>query len=934
MRDVRFSILGPIRAWRGETELGLGAARQPRLILALLVARAASGAGASLTELVDLLWPADPPASAMNVVHRHVGALRRILEPGLPTRATGSYLLRDGAEYRIRLDDDGLDLVLFRRLAARARDASDPDAVDLFRQALGLWQDRCAAELRAGGPVHPDFTAIDGEGFAVVRDAADAALRCGRAGAIEEAVRCCATMEPLDEALQARLLLVLAATGRQAEALSRYADVRRRLADELGIQPGPELREAYARLLSQDVPPKPAGPRNTPVPSQLPPDHPHFVGRRDDLNRAMRLLADDRRAGRPTRALVIDGMPGVGKTTMAVHLAHDLAPCYPDGCLYADLRGFAAEENVMSPGEALRGFLWSLGVAPAAIPAELHAQAGLLRSILADRKVLILLDNCRDWEQVRHLLPGTGESLVITTSRRSITGMLATAGAHALSLEPLPAGEARELLAQRLGEDRTAAEPQAIDKIIERCGRLPLALALVATRSAIHPELRLGPIADALEAASGRLDGFGDAVLDLNAIFSWSYHALSDRAARLFRLLPLHPDVEFGTPATAALAGLAPHAAAGLLSELRSHLLVQSIGDRWRMHDLLRGYATELGEEHDGPDARRTAEHRLLAYFHHTAYAGHLALHPQVPAPPPGPPPAGVTPGIFADQHEAMSWFLAEQHNVLATVDTAQAAGAGQPAWETALTVQTFLQYTGQIDAWAAAAEAGLAAAGDDPLGQALMRRSLAGVCYFRSDFTTGLEHLELAGAGFERLGRCDEQAHVENNIAEIRFDQERYADAIRHGRRALELFRSTGHRRGQGGALMVIAKSTLTDGSPVEALAMFGEAGLLYESANDLHGVGTALAWSGEAYGRLHDDDRRLASLYQGVAAFRLAESPMNAAETLTLIGDALWADGQPEHARRLWREALSDIDRADPALARRITERIQHGPALISAG
>ncbi|MFG1607721.1 BTAD domain-containing putative transcriptional regulator [Actinoplanes sp. NPDC049265] len=924
MQAVRFSLLGPVRAWRGDVELELGAARQPRLILALLLVRAASGAGASLTELVDLLWPADPPASAPNVVHRHVGALRRVLEPGLPNRATGSYLLRDGAEYRIRLAG-GLDLLRFRELTAKARAADDDEAVDLFMQAVRLWQDRCGGELRTGGPVHPDFLAVDAEGFAAVRDAVDAALRCDRGRAVEPAVRWCAGLEPLDEAMQARMVLMLAATGRTTEALACFTEVRRRLGDELGIEPGSELREAYAGLLRQEVTTAPSS--GAPIPSQLPPDHPHFVGRRDYIERAMRLLADDRRAGRPSRALVIDGMPGVGKTTLAVHLAHHLAPCYPDGRLYADLRGFAADQNVMSPGEALRGFLWSLGVAPGAIPAELHAQAGLLRTILAGRKVLILLDNCRDWEQIRHLLPGVGESLVITTSRRSIDGLLTTTGAYPLPLEPLPAGEARELLAQRLGEDRTAAEPGAIEQIIERCGRLPLALALVATRTAINPELTLGDIAAALDGGSGPLDGFGDTIIDLNAIFSWSYRALSDRAAALFRLLPLHPDVEFGTAATAALAGVAPHAATTLLAELRSHLLVQSVGDRWRIHDLLRAYAAELAEEHDSPAARRTAHHRLLAYFHHTAYAGHLALHPQVPAPPPQDPPAGVTPGVFADQHEAMSWFLAEQHNVLATVEAAQTAGAPQPAWETALTLQTFLQYTGQIDAWAAAVEAGLAAAADDPLGQALMRRSLAGVCYFRSDFGAGLAYLELARAGFERLGRREEQAHVENNMAEIRFDQERYADAIWHGRRALDLFRLAGHRRGQGGALMVIAKATLSAGSPTAALAMFGEAGRLYEQADDLHGVGTALAWSGEAYGRLHDDDRRLASLYQGVAAFRLAESPMNAAETLTLIGDTLLADGQPENARRTWREALGDIDRADPALARRILQRLSAG-------
>jgi DNA-binding SARP family transcriptional activator len=639
---LSFAVLGPVRAWRGQSEIDLGT-RQQRLILALLLARA--GGAVSVAEFVDLLWESDPPPSAVNVVHRHVGMLRRRFEPGLPTRAAGSVLIRDGAEYRLRIDGASLDLLRFRRLVAQAGGSSGEPTVELYREALALWRDRCASGLQAGGRAHPEFVAVDGERFAAVRAAADAALRAGCVHAVLPAIRLAAEYEPLDEALQARLLLALAADGRRAEALAAYADIEHRLADELGIQPGGDLRAARDSLLDHDAP----APTRAEPPAQLPADHPYFTGRRGVMTAAEELLAGDR----GTTALVIDGMPGVGKTTLAVHLAHQLAARYPDGQLHADLRGFDSGESVMTPAEALRGFLWSLGVAPAAIPAELHAQAGLYRSILAERRILILLDNCRGWDQIRHLLPGTGGSLVIATSRRRITGVAGPAGAHPLHLDLLTDAEARELLTRRLG-DAAAAAPAAIDEIIARCGRLPLALALVATRSVGRPGLSLPAVAGELAEADGRLAGFGDAHADLEAIFSWSYRALTPEAARLFRLLPLHPAGELSTEAAAALGGLSLRSARGLLAELGAQLLVQPGDGRWRMHDLLRAYAVELGEEHDAAE-RDAAIERVYDYYQLSAYAAHLPLLPRVPLPEPEPSERGVTERGFTGRADAMA---------------------------------------------------------------------------------------------------------------------------------------------------------------------------------------------------------------------------------------------------------------------------------------
>jgi DNA-binding SARP family transcriptional activator len=449
---LRFSILGPVRARRGAIDLELGG-RQQRLLLALLLARAGSVVG--LAELVDAIWADDPPASAVNTIHRAIGVLRRLIEPDLPVRAAGEHIVRHSGGYRLEVGDDALDLLQFRAKARQARRTTDDSGkAGLYAEALRLWEGPCAAGLEPVSRTHPVFVALEAELAQVARDAADAALRSGVAGMILPDLLRIGGWTRLDEAMQARIMLALAAEGRQAEALETYDEVRRRLSDELGISPGAELRRAHDRVLrGQD------GPAVTPA--QLPPDHPYYSGRAEVLAHAESLLGEDRRHGRGTVALAFDGMPGIGKTTVAVHLAHRLATAYPDGQLYVDLRGYAAMAVPLTAGDALRGFLHSLGVRTPDLPAEQHAASGLFRSLLAGRRMLLLLDNCRDYHQIRDLLPGTKESLAIVTSRVRLGGLIA-AGAHPLPLD-LPADdEATAYLVRRLGHARTAAEPAAI----------------------------------------------------------------------------------------------------------------------------------------------------------------------------------------------------------------------------------------------------------------------------------------------------------------------------------------------------------------------------------------------------------------------------------------------------------------------------------------
>jgi DNA-binding SARP family transcriptional activator len=585
---IRFTILGPLRAWRADTELELGS-RQQRLILALLLAH--TGRIVSVSELVGVLWENDPPASAVNVVHRHIGLLRRIFEPSLSMRTPGTVLHRDHAGYRLRLDDATLDLIEFRDLVGRARRSSDAGvATELFGAALQLWHGRCADGLDPVTRTHPAFVSVDAECRRIVVEAADIALRTGDVRAVAPALRLAVELEPLDEALQARFMLTLGAEGRQSEALTAFDDFRTRLARDLGVEPGVELRDAYDRLRHQrGTGPAAAPSPDPPIPARLPSAQPYFSGRCDVIAEADRAVQGDGDQARPATMVVVDGLPGMGKTTLAVQLAHRFADRCPDGQFHVDLRGFGAADAVVSPVEALQGLLGAMGVAESGLPAELHALAGLYRSILAERRMLVLLDNCRDWQQTRHLLPGTGPSLVIATSRRKITTLLA--GAHRIALGPMTAAESRDVLARRLGPRPAGRDASALATVADRCAGLPLALVLVASRILHGPGLSVATLARELAQNDP-----GATAFDLGSIFSWSYQALSPAAADLFRRLPLHPGPDFSVETLAALGGVPIRTARSLILELDTYLLVQPVGSRWRMHDVVRAYAADMSE--------------------------------------------------------------------------------------------------------------------------------------------------------------------------------------------------------------------------------------------------------------------------------------------------------------------------------------------------
>jgi DNA-binding SARP family transcriptional activator len=587
--------LGPVEIRAGQRSIDAAQPRQ-RAVLAALAADV--GRLVPVAELIDRIWGETPPEGARHALYSHIARVRQGLaqaNAGTDTATeTPARVLRRSGGYLLDIDPDQVDLHHFRRLIQQARVGGYPDdqRVLLLRQALGLWRGQPLTGIaglwadrmrQAWRQQYPD----------AVITWTDAEIPTGNAAAIVETLADPVTDNPLVEPLAAAYMRALHAAARDAEALDFYATTRRRLADALGIDPGPELQSLHQAILRRNITPPsptatpptatapvtstvPADPA-TPVPAQLPRDIPGFAGRSEQLSQLHDILTahDDSRATLLISAL--SGTAGVGKTILAVHFAHQVAARFPDGQLYINLHGFSTTGGARSPGEAIRMFLEALGVPPQQVPASLEGQTALYRSRLNGKRMLILLDNAGDADQVRPLLPGSPTCLVLVTSRNNLTG-LTLEGARPLIVDLLTADEARQLLAARLGKARVAAEPDATAEIITSCARLPLALSIMAARAAAHPMFPLATFAEELRDAHSRLDALTveDPATDVRAMFSRSYHSLTPDAALLFRLLGLHPGPDITASAAASLAGRPLPRARILLAELaRVNLILE-----------------------------------------------------------------------------------------------------------------------------------------------------------------------------------------------------------------------------------------------------------------------------------------------------------------------------------------------------------------------
>ncbi|MET7694399.1 BTAD domain-containing putative transcriptional regulator [Streptomyces sp. NPDC005483] len=671
---VRYSVLGTVRVTRGDTEIDVGPPKRLAL-LALLVLRAPGPL--TLGEAVDILWDEEPPPSAVNVVHRHIGALRRTLEPELRSRSNAEHLVRAANGYRLLVDTTSSDLLHFRDLRAQAqlalRDGDLAEAAQDFVEALRLWRGPVVA---AGTNVarHPVFTSVGHEFVSTVKEAADAVLTA--APALTEEVltvlRSALENHPFDEALHARAIAALAATGRQAEALQQFETIRSTLADELGVEPGPELRSTQQHLLQRRIsrvpdalPSQPSPPAEIHRPSQLPADCASFAGRREPLSQCLELLPLKGESRPPTMTAALCGMPGVGKTTLAVHWAHLVADHFPDGQIYLDLQGHHATRSPLDPAEAMSAVLRALAVEHDRAHASAAALTPIYRSALSGRRLLLVLDDAENCEQVRPLLPTTPGSVAVVTSRRRLEGLSVTDDARIVTLDPMTRAESLELLDRRLGTDRIRAEQAAAEEIVELCGGLPLALAVTSARALLQPRFPLASLAARIQDADDCLDMLScrDDRTDLRNAIHRSYETLSSSAARLFRLLSLHPSRDIAMPAATSLAGTDPRRTRQDVAELMDHhLLAELTTGRYTCHELLRTYARELCTVLDSPTTRSEALARMFEHYLHSAdaAAAHLAPHRGTVLPPPLRP--GVRPERFNGRADAAAWIVAEQH--------------------------------------------------------------------------------------------------------------------------------------------------------------------------------------------------------------------------------------------------------------------------------
>jgi DNA-binding SARP family transcriptional activator len=903
-------------------------------------------------ELIDLLWPADPPASAANVVHRYIGTLRRQLEPDLPNRVSGRWLARQVGSYRLNVDADSLDLLRFRELVHIARGSAArgqaAQAVDGFVTALSLWRGPCLAGVEASTSAQAAFAQIDRERIAVAVEAADAALASGESRKVLAALREVAGLHPLDEPLQTRLVLALAAGGYQAEALSTFRQVSTRLSEELGIGPGTELRAAHQSVLRQQVgrptaasaavatPPTEAQATppsaTSPViqPAQLPPDLPMFTGRRGELARLNALLDPERtRSSMPI--CTIDGIAGIGKTSFAVHWAHQLAEQYPDGQLYVDLRGFDPSGSVLGTNKALRGFLDALGVSPQRIPDSIQAQAGLYRSLLNGRRVLILLDNARDVAQVRPLLPAAAGCLVIITSRNQLSGLITTHAAHALTLDQFSIDESREALTRRLGPHRRIDETGALDEIITWCAGLPLAMAIVAARATIHPNMPLAEIAEELRDARTRLDAFSaadDVAADLRAVFSWSYRLLSQSAGRLFRLLSVHAGPDISRNAAASLLGVTRREVRQLLAELTgARLLVEHYPGRYLAHDLVRVYAAELSASLDADEDRREALGRLFDHYLSSAHRAQSQLRPlYLPTEPP-PPRAGVTLEEFADQAGAVTWFTEERQVLISAVKNAAAGELSHYTWELALRQQQFWQLSAYYHDWAALMRTALpvARAHGDLSAQARVHRSLAGAYHFLKHQDQAIEHLTSTCALFHQLGYRLEHGYVCVNFGAIRRELGQVAEAMQHYRDALTLFREMDNGKGQATALEGIGWCETQFGHHCVAIGLIEESMELYRGIDDPVGVGYCWTSLGALRQSCAEHDLAIECFTKAITLFVGLGDRANMADCVLWRGDSRSALGDVDGARQDWQHALTITEDLQLPLAEQVRERLR---------
>ena len=892
---VEYGLLGPVTVHCDGAPAALPR-RQRELLTALLLS---AGRVVSVEALLVTLWGTAPPPTARASLHNHVKRLRSVLDAGRDPAERR--LLTEPGGYLLRLGADVLDVTRAEALLAAARSCARAEdwaeACVLAADALELWRGEPLADLGADALVR-EAPRLSELRLQVWETRMEAQMHLGRHAEVISELRELAQQHPLREQLHGLLMLALYRCGRRGEALAVYRAARHVLITELGSEPTPALRRLHREILS-DGPAAPV-PTATAVPRQLPPPVAGFVGRESELAGLTAYL--DHAAHDATMVIsAIGGTAGVGKTALAVRWAHGAAGRFPDGQLYVNLRGYDAEDPV-DPDEALAGFLVALGVPAPRIPPGRGERIAAYRSLLADRRILVVLDNARRLEQVRPLLPGAAGCAVLITSREALGGLVARDGAVRLDLDVLAPTQAVKLLRELVGE-RAVGDERAARKLAELCCGLPLALRIAAELTALRPGATLAEIAEDLADSRVRLDTLdagGDEASAIRAVFSWSYRTLEPEVARAFRLSGLHPGPDLDAYAAAALLGTDLSGARRLLDRLaRAHLVQPAGPGRYAMHDLLRVYARERAAAEESEPDRRAALTRLFDLYLYTAaravdalFPAESSRRPVVPAPPGPVPPVG-------SPLAAKAWLDVERANLVAAAPLAAGSGWAGHATRLSVILYRYLDAEGHYrEATLVHGQARRAAATiADTSAEATALRYLAGVDFRQGRFAAAVDLFSLALSLFAAVGDVRGQTHTVHNLGLVERHQGRFLDAIGHFRQALALNRAQGDDLGVARTLMNLAVAERSLGEFGPSVEHLTESLGRYRELRDRLGRSDALTVAGEADAltQLGVVDLRLGRVAQAadrhrqaIALYRSAGDQRGVAEALVNLGAA----------------------------------------------
>ncbi|WP_238013453.1 BTAD domain-containing putative transcriptional regulator [Dactylosporangium sp. AC04546] len=887
--QLRIQLLGDVVVRHdGGRAVDLGHRRQ-RCVLAVLLVE--PNRPVPVEALLERAWGERLPRRPRDSLYSCVSRLKQLLAP------VGAELVRRNGGYLIEVDPLAIDAHRFDHLVRQAQaDAEQQRALDRFEEALALWAGDAFGTLDTPwlNGIRADW---DHRRRAAERGRDELALRLGHHAAVLDGLLARAERDPLDEHLASQLLLALYRCGRQAEALARYDQLRRRLATELGIEPGEALRRTFDHILRADPGLTVAGAVAGPVPRQLPPPPVPFVGRVRQLGEMT-----DAVRGNAVAIVAISGAGGIGKTWLALHWAHLQSERFPDGQLYVNLRGFDPSGEPVEPPAAIRSLLAALGVPVEALPVEPDCQAGMFRSLVAGRRMLVVLDNARDSAQVIPLLPGSPGCAVIVTSRHRLTGLVAVHGARPVPLDLMTDAEALELLRTRLGP------VEALAALLPHCAGLPLALGVVAARAATgrRPTEELAALAAELGDPRTRLDVLdpGDLQVGLRAVMASSVRALSPRAIRLLGYLGSAPGPDIGRSGAASMAGADPESLSPVLRELvDSNLLTEDPPRRYRMHDLIRLYVIERVSVPD----RQPAMERLLDHYLHTAHAADRRLQPlrdPLTLPPVRP---GVRVEAPADHRAALAWLTAEHQVLTAAVRFAPTAGFHRHAWQLAWALVHLLDQRGnwheEVDVHRIALASAERLADDVALAHA--RCGLARGYTWLARFDEARTHLRSALAAFRRLGDVAGQGFAYRGLARVSARQGLPRRALADDRRALDLFDTAGHDHGRTLALNALGWHHAHLGEHDQAVLRCRQAIAIQQRIGDVHGEGMTWDTLGYAWYRSGDHRQAVAGFHRaarllGEQADRYLEAVVN-----EHLGDAYAALGDVDAARTAWQRS-----------------------------